>query len=137
VATKRNAFEGIHEELDVMRRALGATRHAFGPVEALAKALLTDCRHGATCLPCLHERTEALLDSLVTLGTIAEEERGVRNGFRAFKRFVNYLQVEKELIRRSTASQARAVSNRITAALPYVRRVDTRTPPQDLGAAPV
>ena len=104
---------------------MGATKRAFGPIEELAQALLTDCRHGATCLHCLRDRTEELLDSLVTLGTIAEKERGVCNAFPAFKRFVRYLQAEKKLIRKIAASEAQAVSTLITAALrasPYVRR---------------
>ena len=73
----------------------------------------------------MRDRTEELLDSLVTLGTIAEKERGVCNAFPAFKRFVRYLQAEKKLIRKIAASEAQAVSTLITAALrasPYVRR---------------
>ncbi len=93
------AFEDICEELHVMRRALKASEPAFGPIEELANALLTGCeQHGATCLQCLSERIEELLDSLLTLALIAEEERGVRNAFRAFRRFVHYLHDEKELI---------------------------------------
>ena len=93
------AFEDIHEELHVMRRALKASEREFGPIEELVKALLTGCeRHGTTCLQCLSERIEELLDALVTLALIAEEERGVRNALPAFKRLVRYLRAEKELI---------------------------------------
>ena len=98
MATKR-AFEDIHEELLVTRRALRASERAFGPIEELSQALLTGCeQHGTTCLQCLRDRTEELIDSLVTLATIAEEERGVCDALPAFKRFVRYLQAEEKLI---------------------------------------
>src|SRR5438876_12218991 len=77
-ATK-HVFEDIHEELDILRRALQVTKREFAPIAALAREFLAprDCeQHGQLCRHCLDACISDFVEAAAVLPVWEAAERG-------------------------------------------------------------